>query len=178
MSSTLCTSISIACFGIASTWMCLEPNNANDAKTSTPEVSTHLVLLICTALAEVLLTVRLACCRCSGRPFVEAKSDSAYPFQKIAARWSKQLKYTLISLPIWTGICLLLSFKFLIKYRSNTATTTTSTLHPAFSTNSGMLFSPIKFLAKKDRRGIQYGDPFPGMEHQYLEANGIRHVYA
>ena len=43
---------------------------------------------------------------------------------------------------------------------------------------SAVVFSPVRFLAKRDRRGIQYGDPFPGMEHQYIEANGIRQVPA
>ena len=38
--------------------------------------------------------------------------------------------------------------------------------------------SPVKFLAKKDRRGVHYADPFPGLEHQFVEANGIRQVGA
>ena len=38
--------------------------------------------------------------------------------------------------------------------------------------------SPVSFLAKKDRQGIHYADPFPGMEHRYIEANGIRQVPA
>ena len=28
--------------------------------------------------------------------------------------------------------------------------------------------SPAKFLAKRDRRGVQYDDPFPGLEHRYM----------
>lgn len=38
-------------------------------------------------------------------------------------------------------------------------------------------YSPRKFLAKTDRRGIQYADPFPGLEHRYIEANGIRQAH-
>ena len=37
--------------------------------------------------------------------------------------------------------------------------------------------SPAKFLSKKDRSGIKFGDPFPGLEHGFLQANGIRQVH-
>lgn len=95
-----------------------------------------------------LASQRSSVARCSGRPFVEAKTDPPRPLRTVADRWTKRLKYTLISLPIWTGVSLLLLVNF--------------------------IRNPAKFLAKKDRRGIHYGDPFPGLEHQMVEANGIR----
>ena len=115
-------------------------------------------------------------CRCSGRPFVEAKVDPTHPFQRVAARWFKQLKFTLISLPIWTGVSVLLLVKFLMKYNSCCKYWYWHLF--LFLTNFAMVCSPVKFLAKKDRQGIHYGDPFPGMEHRYIEANGIRYVQA
>jgi len=37
--------------------------------------------------------------------------------------------------------------------------------------------SPRTFLANINRRGIQYDDPFPGLQHRYIEANGIRQAH-
>ena len=48
---------------------------------------------------------------------------------------------------------------------------------PAPVESQSCWYSPRKFLAKTDRRGIQYADPFPGLEHRYVEANGIRQAH-
>lgn len=34
--------------------------------------------------------------------------------------------------------------------------------------------SPIKYHRKKDRSGLTFEDPFPGLEHRFLDVNGVR----
>lgn len=34
--------------------------------------------------------------------------------------------------------------------------------------------SPIKYHRKKDRSGLTFEDPFPGLEHRSLDVNGVR----
>lgn len=83
----------------------------------------------------------------SGKPFDESLSRSNIR-GTFTSGWIKRIKYALISVPIWTALSLILFVSF--------------------------LKSPRKFLANINRRGMQYDDPFPGLQHRYIEANGIR----
>ncbi|DBA68007.1 TPA: hypothetical protein ACH3X2_014039 [Trebouxia sp. C0005] len=83
----------------------------------------------------------------SGRPFDESLSRSNTR-STFTSGWTKRIKYALISVPIWTALSLILFVNF--------------------------LKSPRKFLANVNRQGMHYDDPFPGLQHRYIEANGIR----
>ena len=84
----------------------------SDPRRSVTRYVTWLHRLCCASQLESWNDPSSASCRCTGRPFVEAKADPAHPFRTTADRWTKRLKYTLISLPIWASISLLSVAKF------------------------------------------------------------------